>query len=80
LPDVQVEAELYTDPISVNRIMDMIGTKGVNNSPDRLYIIRDHMLIAMKGEYIIQYFNKNISIMKEDMFNNLYKVVDNLGS
>lgn len=45
-------AERFTDPDSVKRIMDLVGSRGVTNSPDGLCIYRTPEVCAQKGDWI----------------------------
>jgi len=74
---VFIEAEQYTDPSSVDRIMDMIGTTGVNNSPHGLYIFRgDEMIRVLKREFLIKYKEDRFFTLSEDEFLRLYERID----
>jgi len=73
LKDFFVEAEQYTNPSSVDRIMDMIGTKGVINSLDKLYIFRDYTVIVEKNWYVIKLSDYNIDSMPNKLFDLIYK-------
>ena len=59
---------IYRGPKSVRKIMDMVGTKGILNSEDGLYIFRtDPPLRFRKGETVVVWDNGKITKQKEDM-------------
>ena len=52
---IPVWAVQYTDEASVHAIMAMAGTRGVNNSPNGLYIeTLEGRMRAKRGDYIIK--------------------------
>lgn len=74
---VVIEAELYTDSASVDRIMDMGGTRGINNSPEGLYIhTLEGVMKADKGDWIIKGVSGELYPCKPDIFAATYEVVE----
>ena len=64
----------YTNPESVHKIMDVIGTKGVNNSPEGLYIIRDEQVhLKLKKREWLVVDGSNLSVMTNANKKALYK-------
>lgn len=58
----------YTGPQSVNKIMDMAGTRGINNSRDGLYVCRDGVMLKFRrGENVVVWDNGKITREKEDI-------------
>lgn len=55
----------YNTPETVHAIMDVIGTKGVLNSPEGLNIYRTSELHLNKGEYLVKN-NDYLFVIKED--------------
>lgn len=59
----------YTDPASVEKIMDMIGTKGVLNSPEGLNIFRDERGDCpkiMKGQWV-DFVDGKVRVYRTDL-------------
>lgn len=75
---ILVEAIQYDGPDSVHKIMDVIGTQGVTNSEDGLYIFRfDPPLKVNKGEWvIISLVGDRLKACNPDHFNQLYEPVE----
>lgn len=71
----KIQAERYDGtPMSVDKVMDIIGTQGVNNTPDGLCIFRpDAELRAEKGEWVIKSEQGALSLCKPDLFESTYK-------
>lgn len=76
---IYVSAERYTDPASVERIMDMIGSKGVlNTERSRLLIARpeqDFDGYASKGSWVLLADDGSISVIPDDMFTEAFEEV-----
>lgn len=76
-----VKAEQYTNPASVHRIMDLIGTKGVNNTEGGLYIyqsnprvrLKDHLV--NKGQWIVLNDDGIIFVVNDDDFQRSYEAL-----
>jgi hypothetical protein len=75
---VVIEAELYDGTAtSVERIMDMGGTRGINNSPEGLYIVTFEGIIkADKGDWVIKGVSGERYPCKPDTFEMMYERVD----
>jgi hypothetical protein len=75
---VMIDYELYDgSPESVSRIIDMYGkTKGINNSPDGLFIVTlEGTMIANKGDYVIKGVKGEIYPCKPDIFRETYEII-----
>jgi len=75
---VVVEFELYDGTAeSVHRIIDMYGkTKGINNTPEGLYITTmEGIMKANKGDYVIKGIKGEIYPCKPDIFQNTYDII-----
>ena len=75
---VVVEFELYDGTAeSVNRIIDMYGRmKGINNTPEGLYITTmEGIMKANKGDYVIKGIKGEIYPCKPDIFQNTYDII-----
>lgn len=75
---VIVDFELYDGtPTSVDRIIDMYGkTKGINNSPEGLYIITlEGTMRVDKGNYVIKGIKGEIYPCKPEIFKDTYDVI-----
>lgn len=72
---VIIEAEQYTDPASVRRIIDMNGSgHGINNSPEGLYIqTLEGCMRATKGDWIIKGVKGELYPCKPDIFESTYE-------
>ena len=75
---VVIEAELYDGtPASVDRIMEMGGTHGINNSEDGLYIVTlEGIMRADRGDWIIQGVKKELYPCRNDIFLMTYEKVE----
>lgn len=73
----KIEAERYDGtPTSVDKVMDLIGTQGVNNTPHGLFNFRpDVELHAEKGDWVIKSEKGNPSLCKPDQFESTYKCI-----
>jgi hypothetical protein len=74
---VYVEAVEYTDPSSVHKIFDMLGSsKGINNSDEGLYIFTpDLSFKAKKGDYVVKGMAGGISVFHPEIFEATYEAV-----
>ena len=74
---VIIDAEIYTDLVSVSRIIDMNGSAiGINNSPEGLYIhTLEGTMLASKGDYIIKGIKGEIYPCKPDIFEATYESI-----
>lgn len=62
---------------SVDRIMDMGGTKGINNSPEGLYISTlEGTMKADKGDWVIKGVQGELYPCKPDIFEKTYEPVE----
>ena len=59
---------IYNGPNSVNRLMDVAGTTGINNSDYGLWVVRDGVVLNFKkGDTICVYPNGKITKLKEEI-------------
>jgi len=74
---VVIDAELYDGTAaSVEKIMLMGGSRGINNSPEGLYIVTlEGTMKANIGDWIIQGVKKEIYPCKSDIFEATYELV-----
>ena len=74
---VVIEAELYDgSAASVHRVMDMGGTRGINNSPEGLYIVTlEGTMRADKGDWIIKGVKGELYPCKPDIFDSTYEAL-----
>ena len=72
---VIVEAERYDGTAaSVERVMSMGGTRGINNSPEGLYIpTLEGTMRADKGDWIIRGVKGELYPCKPDIFEATYE-------
>ena len=76
LKPMVVQAVQYTDPFSVEEIMDTFGTRGFNNSEEGLYVIIENAIHkANKTDWILRNHNGKIQIVPDDMFKLTYQSV-----
>jgi len=76
---VVIEAVQYNgDSVSADAVMDMIGTMGVKNSPDGLYIATlEGTMKASRGDWIIKGVAGEFYPCKPDIFEQTYEPVPN---
>lgn len=74
---VVIEAELYDGTAtSVERVMEMGGTRGINNSPEGLYIVTlEGTMRADRGDWIIKGVKGELYPCKPDVFEATYESV-----
>lgn len=75
---VVVEFELYDGTAeSVHRIIDMYGkTKGINNTPEGLYITTMEGITKInKGDYVILGTKGELHPCKPDIFQDTYDII-----
>ena len=73
---VVIDAIQYTDPSSVQQIMDAFGSMGVNNSPEGLFITTSEgTMHASKGDWIIRGVKGELYPCKPDIFEATYEAV-----
>jgi hypothetical protein len=75
---VTIDFEIYDGtPDSVNRIIDMYGkTRGINNSPEGLYIVTlEGTMRADRGDYVIRGVSGEIYPCKPDIFLQTYDII-----
>ena len=66
----------YTTPDSVKEIMDIIGTKGVNNSDDGLWIFRgDGDFKVYKGNYLLIKENGSVLMVTAEELESTFQKV-----
>jgi hypothetical protein len=72
---VVIDAELYDGTaVSVERVMEMGGTRGINNSPEGLYIVTlEGTMRADKGDWIIKGVKGELYPCKPDIFEATYE-------
>ena len=72
---VVIDAERYDGTaMSVERVMDMGGTRGINNSPEGLYIVTlEGTMRADKGDWIIKGVKGELYPCKPDIFEATYE-------
>jgi hypothetical protein len=74
---VVIEAIQYTGQLSVHAIMDMNGTRGVNNSEDGLFITTlEGTMKADRGDWVIKGVAGEIYPCKPDIFEATYEAVE----
>lgn len=74
---VIIEAVKYDGTAaSVDQVMDMAGTRGINNSPEGLYIVTlEGTMRADKGDWIIKGVKGELYPCKPDIFEATYEPV-----
>lgn len=75
---VVIDFEVYDGtPASVDRIINMYGqTKGINNSPEGLYIVTlEGTMRADRGDCVIKGVSGEIYPCKPDIFRKTYEIV-----
>lgn len=74
---VEIEAELYDGTAtSVEKVMSMGGTRGINNSPEGLYIVTlEGTMRADKGDWVIKGVKGELYPCKPDIFSATYDEV-----
>jgi hypothetical protein len=72
---VLIDAELYDGTAaSVERVMEMGGTRGINNSPEGLYIVTlEGTMRANKGDWVIKGVKGELYPCKPDIFEATYE-------
>ena len=75
---VVIEAVQYDgSPASVERVMDMVGTMGINNSPEGLYIeTLEGTMRADRGDWIIKGVQGEPYPCKPTIFEQTYEAVE----
>lgn len=75
---VVIEAERYDGtPESAYKVMAMGGSRGINNSPEGLYITTlEGVMRADKGDWIIKGVNGEMYPCKPDIFLKTYDVLE----
>jgi hypothetical protein len=72
---IVIDAERYDGTAeSVERVMKMGGTRGINNSPEGLYIVTlEGTMKADKGDWIIKGVKGELYPCKPDIFEATYE-------
>lgn len=75
----QFQAVQYTDPASVDKIMDMIGSQGVLNTEDGLLINKKHIgftFYVAKLEWIMKRESGTIFILTNESFIDQFELIE----